>query len=312
MESTQLAPIPAAAGQTQSTVDEVDLAPIRTYWQLVRQRFMQHRLAVIGLIMMATLTTMAIVIPTVTGDAYQKTSLSLANHPASIVNPFAPFGFDTIGQNIFIRLMRALQTSLFVAFAAVSIIVLIGVPVGAIAGYMGGRVDNALMRLVDIVLSLPSFFLIVLMVALWGASPIVVILAIGLVGWTTAARLVRGEFLSLRETDFVQAARALGAGDRRIIVRHMLPASMAPVIVAATLAIADSVVVEATLSYLSFGISPPEASLGNMLTNALEFFFRAPALIFIPGITLILVVLSASFMGDGLRDALDPRQRVKG
>jgi ABC-type dipeptide/oligopeptide/nickel transport system permease subunit len=312
VESTQLAPIPAAAGQTQSTVDEVDLAPIRTYWQLVRQRFMQHRLAVIGLIMMATLTTMAIVIPTVTGDAYQKTSLSLANHPASIVNPFAPFGFDTIGQNIFIRLMRALQTSLFVAFAAVSIIVLIGVPVGAIAGYMGGRVDNALMRLVDIVLSLPSFFLIVLMVALWGASPIVVILAIGLVGWTTAARLVRGEFLSLRETDFVQAARALGAGDRRIIVRHMLPASMAPVIVAATLAIADSVVVEATLSYLSFGISPPEASLGNMLTNALEFFFRAPALIFIPGITLILVVLSASFMGDGLRDALDPRQRVKG
>ena len=168
------------------------------------------------------------------------------------------------------------------------------------------------MRLVDIVLSLPSFFLIVLMVALWGASPIVVILAIGLVGWTTSARLVRGEFLSLRETDFVQAARALGAGDRRIILRHMLPAAMAPVIVAATLAIADSVVVEATLSYLSFGISPPEASLGNMLTNALEFFFRSPLLIFIPGITLILVVLSASFMGDGLRDALDPRQRVKG
>jgi ABC-type dipeptide/oligopeptide/nickel transport system permease subunit len=312
VESTQLAPIPAAAGQTQSTVDEVDLTPVRTYWQLVRQRFMQHRLAVIGLILMATLITMAIVIPTVTGDAYQLTSLTLANSPASFINPFAPFGFDTIGQNIFIRLMKALQTSLFVAFSAVSIIVLIGVPVGAIAGYVGGRVDNALMRLVDIVLSLPSFFLIVLMVALWGASPIVVIFAIGLVGWTTSARLVRGEFLSLRETDFVQAARALGAGDRRIILRHMLPGAMAPVIVAATLAIADSVVVEATLSYLSFGISPPEASLGNMLTNAIEFFFRAPALIFIPGITLILVVLAASFLGDGLRDALDPRQRIRG
>jgi ABC-type dipeptide/oligopeptide/nickel transport system permease subunit len=312
VESTQLAPIPAAADQTQSTVDEVDLAPVRTYWQLVRQRFIQHRLAVIGLVMLTTLTTAAVVIPTLTGDAYQKTSLTLAGHPPSIINPFAPFGFDTIGQNIFIRLMKALQTSLFVAYAAVTIIVLIGVPVGAMAGYIGGRVDNALMRLVDIVLSLPSFFLIVLMVALWGASPIVVILAIGLVGWTTAARLVRAEFLSLRETDYVQAARALGAGDRRIIVRHMLPAAMAPVIVAATLAIADSVVVEATLSYLSFGISPPEASLGNMLTNALEFFFRSPALIFIPGVTLILVVLSASFMGDGLRDALDPRQRVKG
>ncbi len=312
MESTQLTPIPAAAGQAQSTVDEVDLTPIRTYWQLVRQRFMQHRLAVIGLILMTTLITMAIVIPTVTGDAYQLTSLTLANSPASFINPFAPFGFDSIGQNIFIRLMKALQTSLIVGFAAVSIIVLIGVPLGAIAGYVGGRVDNALMRLVDIVLSLPGFFIIVLLVALWGASPVVVILAIGLVGWTTAARLVRGEFLSLRETDFVQAARALGAGDRRIILRHMLPGAMAPVIVAATLAIADSVVVEATLSYLSFGISPPEASLGNMLTNALEFFFRAPALIFIPGITLILVVLAASFLGDGLRDALDPRQRIRG
>jgi ABC-type dipeptide/oligopeptide/nickel transport system permease subunit len=249
----------------------------------------------------------------VTGDAYQKTSLTLANHPASFINPFAPFGFDTIGQNIFIRLMKALQTSLFVAFAAVSIIVFIGVTVGAVAGYVGGRVDNALMRLVDIVLSLPSFFIIVMLVALWGSgNPYVVIFAIGLVGWTTAARLVRAEFLSLRETDFVQAARALGAGDRRIVMRHMLPAAMAPVIVAATLGIADSVVVEATLSYLSFGISPPEASLGNMLTNALEFFFRAPALIFIPGLTLILVVLAASFLGDGLRDALDPRQRVKG
>lgn len=313
MESTQLAPIPAAAGQTQSMVDEVDLTPVRTYWQLVRQRFMQHRLAVVGLILMTTLTTMAIVIPTVTGDAYQKTSLTLANHPASFINPFAPFGFDTIGQNIFIRLMKALQTSLFVAFSAVTIIVVIGVTVGAVAGYLGGRVDNALMRLVDIVLSLPSFFLIVMLVALWGSgNPAVVIFAIGLVGWTTAARLVRGEFLSLRETDYVQAARALGADDRRIVLRHMLPAAMAPVIVAATLGIADSVVVEATLSYLSFGISPPEASLGNMLTNALEFFFRSPALIFIPGITLILVVLAASFLGDGLRDALDPRQRVKG
>jgi ABC-type dipeptide/oligopeptide/nickel transport system permease subunit len=310
MESTQLAPIPAAAGQARSTVDEVDLTPVRTYWQLVRQRFMQHRLAVIGLVMMATLTTMAIVIPTVTGDAYQKTSLTLANHPPSLINPFAPFGFDSIGQNYFIRLMKALQTSLFVAFSAVSILIVVGVTLGAIAGYVGGRVDNAIMRLVDIILSIPTFFLIVLMVALWGASPIVVILAIAFAGWTTAARLVRGEFLSLRETDFVQAARALGAGDRRIILRHMLPGAMAPVIVAATLAIADSVVVEATLSYLSFGISPPEASLGNMLTNALEFFFRAPTLIFIPGITLILVVLSASFIGDGLRDALDPRQRV--
>jgi peptide/nickel transport system permease protein len=222
-------------------------------------------------------------------------------------------GYDSIGINIFLRLAKALQTSLFVGFSAVSIIVVVGITVGALAGYFGGAIDNLLMRFVDLVLSLPSFFIIVMMVALFGTgNAIVVIVAIGVVGWTTAARLVRGEFLSLREADFVQAARALGAGDGRIVVRHMLPAALAPVIVAATLGIADSVVVEATLSFLGFGIQPPEASLGNMLTNAQEFFYRNPMLIMYPGITLVLVVLAASFLGDGLRDALDPRQRVKG
>ncbi|KRT62990.1 MAG: binding-protein-dependent transporter inner membrane component [Chloroflexi bacterium CSP1-4] len=314
MEGTQLGQIPAKAttGAGQGAVDEVDLTPVRTYWQLARQRFMQHSLAVVGLIVMAILVTLALVVPTITGSLYAKTSLSLANHPPSLLNPFAPLGYDSIGMNVFIRLVKALQTSLFVGFSAVSIIVVVGITVGAIAGYVGGAVDNLLMRLVDVVLSLPSFFLIVMMVALFGTgNAIVVIVAIGIVGWTTAARLVRAEFLSLRETDFVQAARALGAGDRRIIVRHMLPAAMAPVVVAATLGIADSVVVEATLSFLSFGISPPEASLGNMLTNAQEFFYRQPILILYPGLTLILVVLAASFMGDGLRDALDPRQRVR-
>jgi hypothetical protein len=238
MESTQLAPIPAR--QTQSTVDEVDLTPIRTYWQLVRQRFVQHRLAVIGLVLMTTLTTMAIVIPTVTGNAYQTTSLTLANHPPSLINPFAPFGFDAIGQNYFIRLMKALQTSLFVAFSAVSILIVVGVTLGSIAGYVGGRVDNAIMRLVDIILSIPTFFLIVLMVALWGASPIVVILAIAFAGWTTAARLVRGEFLSLRETDCAGRAPAPATASSS----GMLPGAMASSWPPPT--VADSVVVEAT------------------------------------------------------------------
>jgi peptide/nickel transport system permease protein len=313
MESTQFGSRPTAgAVGGQAAVDEVDLTPVRTYWQLARQRFLQHSLAVFGLIVMAILVTAAIVIPLLTGDLYQKTSLSLANHGSSLLNPFAPLGYDSIGENIFIRLMKALQTSLFVGFSAVGIIVVVGITAGAIAGYVGGALDNLLMRFVDLVLSLPSFFIIVMMVALFGTgNAYVVIIAIGIVGWTTAARLVRAEFLSLRETDFVQAARALGASDARIVVRHMLPAALAPVVVAATLGIADSVVVEATLSFLGFGISPPAASLGNMLTNAQEYFFRQPILILYPGVTLVLVVLAASFMGDGLRDALDPRQRVK-
>ena len=306
MESTQVTRIP---GSAVPAVDEVDLTPVRTYWQLVRQRFIRHRLAVIAFFLMIILVAMAVLIPALSGDAWKETSLERINQPPSLG---APLGYDNLGINTFARLMKGLQTSLFIGFSAVMVIVLIGVPFGAMAGYFGGWADNALMRMVDIVLSIPTFFLILMLVAFWGTGNAwVIIIAIGLTGWTTAARLVRGEFLSLREADFVQAGKALGAGDRRIVTRHMIPSSMAPVVVAATLGIADSVVIEAALSFLGFGITPPEASLGNMLTKAQDYFYRDPLLAWYPGITLILVVLAASFLGDGLRDALDPRQRIE-
>jgi peptide/nickel transport system permease protein len=306
VESTQATRLPGSAAPV---VDEVDLTPVRTYWQLVRLRFMRHRLAVIAFFLMTILVTMSIMVPVLSGNAWAETSLERINQPPSLL---APLGYDNLGINTFARLMKGLQTSLFIGFSAVMVIVLIGVPFGAMAGYFGGWADNALMRMVDIVLSIPTFFLILMLVAFWGTGNAwVIIIAIGLTGWTTAARLVRGEFLSLREADFVQAGKALGAGHRRIVTRHMIPSSMAPVVVAATLGIADSVVIEAALSYLGFGITPPEASLGNMLTKAQDFFYRDPLLAWYPGITLILVVLAASFLGDGLRDALDPRQRIE-
>jgi len=306
MESTQATRLPGSAAPA---VDEVDLTPVRTYWQLVRQRFVRHRLAVIAFFLMIILVAMAVLIPALSGDAWKETSLERINQPPSLG---APLGYDNLGINTFARLMKGLQTSLFIGFSAVMVIVLIGVPFGAMAGYFGGWADNALMRMVDIVLSIPTFFLILMLVAFWGTGNAwVIIIAIGLTGWTTAARLVRGEFLSLREADFVQAGKALGASDRRIVTRHMIPSSMAPVVVAATLGIADSVVIEAALSFLGFGITPPEASLGNMLTKAQDYFYRDPLLAWYPGITLILVVLAASFLGDGLRDALDPRQRIE-
>ncbi|MBA2255064.1 MAG: ABC transporter permease [Chloroflexi bacterium] len=290
-------------------IDEIDLIPVQTYWQQVRRRFFAHRLAVIALFLLGTMVALAVFVPLLTGDAYQKTSLVNINRPPSLA---APLGTDDIGQNIFIRLMKGLQTSLMVGTAAVLIIVVIGVAIGSVAGYLGGWVDNVLMRFVDVMLSLPGLFLIIMITAFFGTgNAAVVIIAIGLTGWTTAARLIRGEFLALRNADYVEAARALGAPARRIILRHMLPGAMAPLVVAAALGIADSVVTEAALSFLGFGILPPEASLGNMLTKALDYFFRNPILVFYPGITLILLVLAASFLGDGLRDALDPRQRVE-
>ena len=290
-------------------VDEVDLVPVRTYWQLVRQRFLRHQLAVIGTVTLAIIIAVAIVVPFLTGNQYQKTNLALINAGPTLS---APLGYNEIGQNEFLRLAKATQTSLIIGFASVILIGGIGALVGSLAGYFGGKIDNVLMRMVDVVLSLPYLILILLIVSFFGIRDIrVIVIAIAIAGWTTAARLVRAEFLHLREMDFVAAAKALGASNQRIIVRHMLPGAMAPLIVACSLGVADAIIGEAALSVLGFGIAPPEISLGQMLNGYREYFYAHPERIFYPGLVLVVIVLCASFLGDGLRDALDPRQRVE-
>ncbi|MEX2184788.1 MAG: ABC transporter permease [Chloroflexota bacterium] len=290
-------------------VDEVDLVPVRTYWQLVRQRFLRHRLAVIAVVTLTILVAFALIVPLATGDLYQRSSLTLIDEGPSLQ---APLGHDDIGRNLFLRLAKATQTSLIIGVASVMIIGIIGAIVGSLAGYFGGWVDNLLMRFVDVVLSLPFLFLILLVVSVFGIRDIrVIVIAIGIAGWTTAARLVRAEFLQLRETDFVAAAKALGASDRRIIVRHMLPGAMAPLIVALSLGVADAIIGESALSFLGFGIAPPEVSLGQMLDSWRQYFYESSERILYPAVVLIVIVLCASFLGDGLRDALDPRQRVE-
>jgi peptide/nickel transport system permease protein len=295
--------------------EDIDRTEVRSYWQLAMRRFLRHRLAVLGAITLALLIVLALVVPAIAGDTINVSSRRSFS-PPEIFNAdgeltLAVLGYTRTGYNTFGRLMAATGTSLMIGFAAVVIIVFIGVTVGAVAGYAGGWVDNLLMRLVDIALSMPALFIIIAFVAFWGASMWTVIFAIGITGWTTAARLVRGEFLSLREVDYVQAARALGASPRRIIVRHMLPPAMAPIIVAASLGVADSVVVEAALSFLGYGIAATQASLGTLLNVAFEYLYREPYLVFFPSIVLVLIVLAANFLGDGLRDAFDPRQRVE-
>ena len=290
-------------------VDEVDLVAVRTYWQLVRQRFLRHRLAVIAVVVLAILIVISIAVPLVTGIAYQSSSLTLIDDGSSLQ---APLGYNEIGQNLFLRLTKATQTSLVIGFASVMLIGIVGAAVGSIAGYFGGWVDNVLMRVVDIVLSLPFLFLVLIIVSFFGIRDIrVIVLAIAFAGWTTAARLVRAEFLQLREADFVAAAKALGASPRRIIVRHMLPGAMAPLVVALSLGVADAIIGESALSFLGFGIAPPEISLGQMLQNYKEYFYSNSERILYPAVVLIAIVMCASFLGDGLRDALDPRQRVE-
>jgi peptide/nickel transport system permease protein len=293
-----------------SEVDEVDLVPVRTYWQLVRIRFLRHRLAVIALVTLSILIVMSTIIPIVAGDAWKKSSLQLIDAGPTLS---APLGYNEIGQNMFVRLMKATQTTLIIGFLAVLIIGSLGALIGSVAGYMGGKVDNLLMRMIDVILSLPFLFLILLIVSFFGIRDIrVIVIAIGIVGWTTAARLVRAEFLSIRESDYAQAAKALGTGPRRLITRHLLPGALAPLVVACALGVADSVITESALSVLGFGIAPPEVSLGQMLGNYREYFYAHPERILYPGILLVTIVLCASFLGDGMRDALDPRQRIEG
>lgn len=296
--------------------DDIDRTEVRSYWQLVRTRFLRHRLAVFGATTLVILIVGSLIIPFLAGETWSAPNVGRSFDPPEIVNDdgeltLAILGYSRIGYNMFGQLMAATGTSLMIGAAAVLIIVFIGVLIGSVAGFAGGWVDNLLMRVVDVALAMPGLFIVIAFVAFWGASIWTIIVAIGITGWTLAARLVRGEFLSLREADYVQAARALGASPRRIILRHMLPPAMAPIIVAASLGVADSVVLEAALSFLGFGIQSNQASLGTLLNIAFEYLNREPYLVLFPSVVLILIVLSANFLGDGMRDALDPRQRVE-
>jgi peptide/nickel transport system permease protein len=236
-------------------------------------------------------------------------------------SPAHPMGTDSVGRDVLARTVYGGQISLLIGFAAMLVSVGLGTLIGALTGYYGGLIDAVLMRLTEAMLSIPSILILLVMakffsaripnVALLGrefsGSIGVVILIIGATSWMTLARIVRSSFLSLKEQDFILAARALGVPHWRIIIHHILPNAAAPIIVAATLGIGSAIISEAYISFLGLGIQPPEASWGNMLTGGQRFVEQAPWLWFFPSFLIIVLVLSINFIGDGLRDALDPR-----
>lgn len=272
----------------------------------VWQRFIRHRLALIGTTLLLIVAVASIAAPLIVSHDPYTTDLRAYRKPPSREHLL---GTDSAGRDVFSRLLYAGRVSLSVGLVAVSIYVSIGIVLGGLAGYYGGWVDSVIMRVADMVLSFPSLIIIIVMVSLLGPSIYNVMLVIGGLGWPPIARLVRGNFLSLRESEFVVAAEASGAKNGRIIFRHVLPNALAPVIVAASFGMAQAILLEAGLSFLGLGVQPPTPSWGNMLSDAQSVMVlrNMPWLWLPPGVMIAVTVLSVNFIGDGLRDALDPR-----
>ncbi|MBI4667115.1 MAG: ABC transporter permease [Nitrospinae bacterium] len=274
------------------------------YWAIFWRRFRRNKLAVAGGAIVLSLFVVAIFAGIIA--PYDPSVIDTARILAPPSSDHI-LGADDLGRDVFSRMVYGSRISLTVGFVAVGLATTIGVIIGAIAGYFGGWVDNGLMRLVDIMLTIPTFFLILAVIAFLPPSIYTIMVVIGVTGWMGVARLVRAEFLALKRRDFVMAARALGVGDAGIIFRHILPNAMSPVLVSATLDVAGAILTESALSFLGIGVQPPTPSWGNILTLGKDNIEFAWWLSVFPGLAILITVLGYNLLGEGIRDALDPR-----
>jgi len=304
----QATPRQFAADLAQRRRQAAGAAAGLSYWQIAWGRFLKHKLAILGAVFALLLSLMAVLASVIAPFSFDKISLD-----GRWIAPSFPhvFGTDELGRDVLTRIMYAGRISLVVGYVTAISVAIVGSIVGAVAGFYGKFIDSLLMRTVDMLHSIPTLPLYLILAALipgGGVSRIVLIFTV--FGWTSVARLVRGQILTLRTQDFVEAARAMGASETRIILRHLIPNALAPVIVAATLTVGGAILAESGLSYLGLGIQPPTPSWGNMLQRAQEYLWNASWLAVFPGIFIFITVLSFNFLGDGLRDALDPRLKV--
>jgi len=286
----------------ETLINNTPESPGRIFWK----GFKKNKLAVCGTIIITALFIIAIFAPVIA--PYDRDAINTKEilTPPSKIHLM---GTDELGRDVLTRIIWGSRVSLLVGFVAVGIATIIGIPLGALAGYYGRSADGLIMRFVDVMLCFPTFFLILAVIAFWEPSIWKIMLVIGLTSWMGVARLVRAEFLSLKERDFIQAARALGGKDVRTIFRHILPNSLAPVLVNATLGIAGAILIESALSFLGIGIQPPDPSWGNMLTAGKDNIEIAWWLSFFPGFAIFITVMGYNMLGEGIRDAIDPRLR---
>jgi oligopeptide transport system permease protein len=279
----------------------------RSLWDDARRRLFRNRAAVTGMAVLALLVVAAIVGPYLTPYAFDE-----INKNDVWVGPLVNghlLGTDSLGRDLVARLFMGLRVSLSIGAVATAVSLVIGVAWGATAGYIGGAVDEVMMRIVDVLYSLPYIFFVILLMVAFGSNIILIFLAIGAVEWLTMARIVRGQTLSLKQKEFIEAARAAGLTRVQIIARHIVPNLLGPVVVYVTLTIPGVILAESFLSFLGLGVQPPMSSLGTLITNGAQDMELAPWLLIFPSITMVVTLMCFNFIGDGLRDAIDPKDR---
>jgi peptide/nickel transport system permease protein len=299
--------LPAPSGKLHA---DYDVTREIGYYQLVWRRLVRHRLAVIAGSMLLLLGLACYLGPLLLPTRWDEPDLFNRYAAPSFTHIM---GTDDLGRDLFKRILEGGQVSLAVGVLAMLVTIVLGGLIGALAGYFGRLVDNAMMRFTDAILAIPQIFVLILIIGSFGQAghtPAVIIFAIGVTSWPYTARIIRSVVLSIREKEFVEAARASGSGNIKILARHVLPNALGPIMVAATLTIGFAIILESALSFLGYGLGPPIASWGGMLFNANAFIYDAPyapyAALF-PGLMILVAVLSVNFLGDGLRDAFDPR-----
>jgi peptide/nickel transport system permease protein len=294
----ELAVAPSRAGDTRGD----------SQWRIAARHFRKDRLALAGLVATVVLYLVAMLAPLLAPyDPIAQQDIVRMGYLAPSFEH--PLGTDRFGRDVLSRILYGARISLAIGFVATAIAIVVGTLLGAIAGYLGGMIDSLIMRFTDVVLAFPRLVLLIMIVALFSPGITLIIIVLGLTQWPGTTRIVRAEVLSLREREFIQAARALGMGSSRIILRHLVPNVLAPVIVAATLGIGNTIVLEAGLSFLGLGVQPPTASWGNMVADGRQNLIGAWWVATFPGLAIVFTVLAFNLVGDGLRDALDPRMR---
>jgi oligopeptide transport system permease protein len=279
----------------------------RSLWDDARARLLRNKAAVAGMIVLAVMVLLALIGPFFTPYSYDAVTKTDVWAPPGTAGHL--LGADSLGRDLLARLFAGLGVSLGIGVVATAVSLVIGVAWGATAGYLGGKVDEVMMRMVDTLYSLPFIFFVILLMVTFGKNIFLIFIAIGAVEWLTMARIVRGQTLSLKQKEFIEAARAAGLGSGAIIARHIVPNLLGPVVVYVTLTITAIIIAESFLSFLGLGVQAPMASLGTLISNGAKDMEMAPWLLIFPSATMVLTLMAFNFIGDGLRDALDPKDR---